>query len=213
MLIIKKENLDEAVELLKKGKVLIFPTETSYGLGCDAVSQSAVDRIFEIKLRQRGKPLLVVVGSVEMAKRYLVWNDLLDELARKYWPGPLTIVGEYRRPNNELRIMNSELAYGVVSEGGTVAMRVTNHPIIKKLSEDLGHPIVATSANIAGGGDIYSVREIKKVFARPAKAVARSAIKPDAIFDGGDLPVRPPTTVASVVGGKLEILRQGELET
>lgn len=97
MITIKKDNLARAVNMLKHGKVIIFPTETSYGLGCDASNQKAVDRIFKIKKRRSQKALLVIVATMEEAKKYLVWNALAEKLARKYWPGPLTIVGEYNR--------------------------------------------------------------------------------------------------------------------
>src|SRR3989339_315883 len=95
MQIFKFENLEEIIDLIKAGGVVIFPTETSYGLGCDATNQSAVDKIFAIKGRVGDKPLLVVVPDIKMAKKYLKWNTTLDNLAQKYWPGALTMVGEY----------------------------------------------------------------------------------------------------------------------
>ena len=91
----ERVNQTEAIKYLKSGKTVIFPTETCYGLGCDATNQSAVDRIFQIKGRRQDKPLLIVVPNVEMAKEYLEWTLLLEELAIKHWPGALTIVGKY----------------------------------------------------------------------------------------------------------------------
>ena len=197
MRIIKKNQLDEAMEFLKKGKILVFPTETSYGLGCDATNQSAVDKIFKIKGRKSDKPLLVVVPNIEMAKKYLVWNELLDKLANKYWPGPLTIVGEAQS--------DCGLAKGVFSSEGTLALRVTNHPTPKFISESLGKPLVATSANIADTGDLYSAEEVAKIFENKEN-------QPDIILDYGELPHAKPTTIASVINNELKILRQGELE-
>ena len=98
MIILTEQNLFEAVEYLKAGKTIVFPTETSYGLGCDAANQEAVNKIFKIKGRKSDKPLLVVVPTIEMAKKYLVWNNLLEDLASRYWPGPLTLVGKYLEP-------------------------------------------------------------------------------------------------------------------
>lgn len=214
MRILNKENLPEAVEYLQAGKTIIFPTETSYGLGCDATNQDAVNKIFKIKGRRSDKPLLVVVPTIEMAKKYLVWNNLLDKLASNYWPGPLTVVGEYN---------NFQLANGVVSANNTIAIRVTNHPVAKYLSEKLELPVVATSANLADAGDVYDVKKVIEVFSeKPASrlvahpfgsaASSNSAGRPDIIIDGGVLPHNPPTTIVSVVNSNLKILRQGQIK-
>jgi L-threonylcarbamoyladenylate synthase len=143
--IIDQKNLDKAVLALQNGQTIVFPTETSYGLGCDATNQDAVDKIFKIKGRKSDKPLLVVVPDIEMAKKYLVWNDLLEDLASKYWPGPLTVVGEYSKKDN--------LAKGVVATDNTIAVRVTDFPLTKLLSEKLNRPLVATSANLSDAGN------------------------------------------------------------
>src|SRR3989344_4572052 len=183
MIIIDKSELLKAVEYLKQGKTLVFPTETSYGLGCDATNQEAVDKIFKIKGRQGDKPLLVVVPDVEMAKKYLVWNNLLDELAGKYWPGPLTVVGEYL----SLRGAVSDEAipmFGSANDG--IAARVTDYPLTKLLSSGLGRPLVATSANLADAGDVYDSKKI--------------GIKPDILIDGGVFPPNPPTPIVSGLG-------------
>jgi len=98
MKILTECNLAQIVVELLNGKTVVFPTETSYGLGCDATNQEAVDRIFKIKERRGDKPLLVVVPTVAMAKKYLVWNNLLEKIASKYWPGAVTVVGSYSTP-------------------------------------------------------------------------------------------------------------------
>ncbi len=219
MKIVDQKNLSEAVEALQNGQIIVFPTETSYGLGCDATNQEAVDKIFEIKQRKSDKPLLVVVPNVEMAKKYLVWNDLLEDLANKYWPGPLTVVGEYlslratakqshntgsadngiaTSPRKGVVPRNDNLAVGVVSADNTIAVRVTNFPLTKLLSEKLNRPLVATSANLADAGDVYDSKKI--------------TIKSDILIDGGELPQNPPTTIVSVVDNNLKILRQGQIK-
>jgi len=195
MKIIDQENLAEAVEALQNGRTIIFPTETSYGLGCDAANQEAVDKIFKIKGRKSDKPLLVVVPSVEMAKKYLVWNDLLEDLSKKYWPGPLTIVGEYNKKEN--------LAAGVVAFDNTIAVRVTDFQLTKFLSTELGGPLVATSANLADTGDVYRSEQAVVMF-------SDKEAKPDILISGGELPHNPPTTIVSVVKNNLQILRQGQ---
>ncbi len=202
MLLVGKKELKKAVELIKRGNIVVFPTETSYGLGCDAANQEAVNKIFKIKGRAGDKPLLVVVPTVAMAKKYLVWNNLLERLAKRYWPGAVTVVG---KQNQKLNIKYQKLSNGVIFENSTVALRVTDSPIPKFLSAKLGRPLVATSANIADAGDAYNAREIIKIF-------QKRKYKPDAVIDGGVLPHRPPTTMVSVVGGKLKVVRQGEVK-
>ena len=190
-------NPDEIIHQFKEGKVLVFPSETSYGLGCDARNQKAVDKIFKIKNRSERKPLLVVVDSVEMAKKCLVWNETIDKLAKKYWPGPLTIIGQCSK--------DSCLAKGVITESRSIAVRVTAHPFLKKISESLGCPIVATSANISDAREIYNSYDIIKCFS------ARD-IQPDILVDAGLLPVNKPTTVVDASKNEIKVLRKGVVD-
>ncbi len=189
----------EILDYLHQGKTLVFPTETTYGLGCDATNQEAVDAIFGIKGRPSDKPLLVVVPTVEKAREYILWNDAVETLATRFWPGSLTIVGEYKIDPNV-----PPLARGVVSPGSTVAIRVTRFPFLQELTTRFGRPVVATSANLSGAGELYDPREIEMMFAGKNS-------QPDALVDAGLLPHELPTTIVSVIGGKMEILRQGSL--
>jgi len=196
MILLNKKKLQLAVNYLKQGKIIIYPTATSYGLGCDATNQQAVDRIYKIKERPEHKPLLVVVPTIEMAKEYLEWSLLANTLANKYWPGALTIVGKWDT--------KSKLALGVVSKDNTLALRVTGHPVPKFLSEQLSRPIVATSANVTYQGDVYDIQTIKEMY-------EGREFQPDVLIDGGVLPQVEPSTIVSVVGGEIKVLRQGEI--
>lgn len=195
MRVLSECNLSEIISDFLNGEVVVFPTETSYGLGTDATNQSAVDKIFKIKKRDENKSLLVVVPDALTAKKYLVWNEQIEKLSSAYWPGPLTIVGE-AAPSN--------LAKGVISIANTLAVRVSAFPFLNSVTKMIGRPIVATSANIAGGGDCYDVEEVLAVF-------KEEEYQPDIILDSGKLEKHLPSTIVSVVGGKLTILRQGEL--
>ncbi|MDO8499241.1 MAG: L-threonylcarbamoyladenylate synthase [bacterium] len=192
--------LDQAVAILRAGGVVVYPTETSYALGCDATNERAIKKIYKIKNRITGKPFLVIVPSVSVVKRYLRWNKMLTRLARNYWPGPLTVVGDYRRP-----LFSKNLASGAVSKDKTLAVRVSVSTIPNYLSRRLGHPIVATSANISTVGDIYDAEKIRLTFMGEIN-------QPDAFIDVGDLPRHPPTTIVSVLNDQVQILRQGELQ-
>src|SRR3989339_841173 len=154
---------------------------------------------FEIKKRVGDKPLLVVVPDVAMAKKYLEWNATLDNLAKKYWPGALTIVGKCRK-----KIFGKNLVSGAVGKDNTVAVRVTAHPFLKLITEKLGVPLVATSANLADAGEIYDSAEAIKIFANLENA-------PDAIVDAGVLPKNLPSTIVSVVDDNIKVLRQGSV--
>lgn len=200
MKILTECNLAQLVVNILDGQTVVFPTETTYGLGCDATNRAAVENIFKIKGRRPDKPLLVVVPTIEMAKKYLVWSPLIEQIATKYWPGPLTIIGEYQKSSSPA----DDLAPGVVSSNGTLAIRVTAHLFVKSVVEKLGRPLVATSANISDTGELFSADDIIAQFKdRP--------FQPDIILNNGILPKHAPTTIVQVHADRFEILRQGEL--
>ncbi|MDO8626661.1 MAG: Sua5/YciO/YrdC/YwlC family protein [Candidatus Magasanikbacteria bacterium] len=369
MKILTECNLAELVVDILNGKIIVFPTETSYGLGCDATNQQAVDKIFKIKGRDFKKPLLVVVPSIAEAKKYLAWSKQLEEISKKYWPGALTVVGEYRHPSSiamegvgggladgdtrphptlpfakgrgrefrferiagyisslvrrrelrknqtkaelilwnhlrdkrlngirfrrqhgvgsyivdffqpdtklvieldgdvhyvdkdqvekdrlrtkwlvdsgykvirfdNLQVFNnldavldsiidevfknrdrvppsiamegaggrigSGIARGVISQAGTIALRVTTHPLLKSITEKIGRPLVATSANLSDAGEIYDAKILAEQF-------KNQEYQPDIMLDYGILTKNKPSTLVSVLNSKIKILRQGEV--
>lgn len=189
-------NLPDIVEALQKGKTMVYPTETCYGLGCDATKQEAVDKIFAIKKRQKEKTVLVVMSNVDMAMRYVDWNPTLARLADTFWPGPLTIVAPLKS--------GVFLPQGIVSSDNTIAFRVSNHSFVDELCKLLGVPIVSTSANIASEASPYDIQDVKKVF-------VDAVDNPDILIDSGILPDHSPSTIVRVVEDTVEILRQGEI--
>ena len=195
MQVVSIEKIDMIVDALQRGETVVFPTETTYGLGCDATNQEAVNRVFAIKGRQPDKPFLVVVPDVKTAKEYLEWNDLLQKIADQYWPGPLTVVGKSK---GDLKVN------GIVANDGTIALRVTAFPWLNSVAEKFGRPVVATSANLAGVSELYDFNEIKNIFSDQEN-------QPDLIVDDGVLPSKTPTTIISVAGDQLKILRQGDV--
>jgi L-threonylcarbamoyladenylate synthase len=194
---IPSENINDLAQFLRAGQTMVFPTETSYGLGGDATQQEVVDKIFNIKGRMPSKSLLVIVSSVAEAKKYLVWNNLLDELVIKYWPGPLTIVGLCR--------LDVDLAKGVVSEKNTLAIRVSANPFLQQITSQIDFPLIATSANLAGEPDIYDSEKIEECF-------QTKNIQPDILVDAGIFPINLPTTIVDISSGELKIIRQGILK-
>ncbi len=198
MKIIKQQDVDIefVVRALEGGQVIVYPTETCYGLGCDVTNELAVQKIFQIKKRQLDKPLLVVASEMAMMLDYLDYSPQLVEISEKYWPGPLTAVVPLRP--------EVDLPAGVVGPGRTIAFRITDHPLASELSAKLGKPIVSTSANIASMDSPYDVDSVLEMF-------EGQGYQPDIIIDAGTLPHRSPSTVVKVSDGKLEVLRQGEI--
>lgn len=192
----KESVLKKAVEQLKNGGVVIYPTETAYGFGADATKKKAVDLVFKIKRRPKNLTLPIIVGSMKMAEEWGVFNNEAKDLAKKYWPGALTLVVPAKK----------KLALGCTAKDKTIAIRVSGNETARILSEKLGKPIVATSANLSGQEEIYSVADLKKSFIE----IEKNNIY---IIDEGILPKRQPSTIVKVgEDKKIEILRQGEIK-
>lgn len=188
-----KKTFSLAVEVLRSGGVIVYPTETAYALGCDATSKSAVERIFRIKQRDQNRALPLIVSSIAMAKKFAVWNTAIDMLAQKYWPGPLTL------------IMKSRKKLPVSASDTTIAIRVSGNEFARELSEALGAPIVSTSANSSGQITHYRVSGIVKDF-------KGSGSLPDLIIDAGLLPRRVPSTIIKIINKDVEVVRQGGIK-
>lgn len=186
----------QLVTQLRNGATIVYPTETCYGLGCDATNQTAVDRVFAIKQRQKNNPVLVIMADIAMAMKYVDWDPTLEHLAGRYWPGPLTVVANVRD--------GAPLASGVVAADQTLAFRITEDSIAQSLSADLGVPLVSTSANIAAMESPYDIASVCTMF-------ENNVDQPDTIIDAGPLPHHAPSTIVRVEHGRATVLRQGEL--
>ena len=187
--------MTDVAEALEQGTTLVYPTETCYGLGCDATNAEAVERIYAIKGRTKEKSLILLADSLDMMAPYIDISPRLKEIEQKYWPGALTVI---------VPIQGNRLAHGVVAGDGTIAFRVTSHPLAQKIVHALGRPLVSTSANVAGGPNSYSADDVLSAF-------DAAETQPDVVIDGGILPVRAPSTVVRLRGDKIEVVRQGEI--
>lgn len=183
-----------AVSLLKEGGVIVYPTDTAYALGCDAANKKAVKKIYKIKNRPAGKPLPVIAGSLNLAKKFFRFSKKELQLAKKYWPGPLSLV---------LRIRDS--GFGIGNSKLRIVVRVPDNKIARSLSSKLSRPIISTSANISGMGECYSIKEVLKQFKGKKH-------QPDLILDAGKLKKRKPSTIIRIVNNKVEVLRKGPIK-
>ena len=181
-----------AVEVLNDGGVLAIPTDTLYGLAACASNADAVHRIFEIKGRDRGAALLLLLGDPEDVSLYAssvpaaAWR-----LIERFWPGPLTIV-----------LARTDRVPDALTGGrSTVALRVPDHPVPRHLARSLGTAVTGTSANLSGAEP-----------ARSAAGVARQlGGMLDMVFDGGTLPESPPSTIVDLSVSPPRVVRAGAI--
>lgn len=143
----------EAAEILKNGGVGVFPTDTAYGIGCRIDDEKAVGRLFKLRKRSETKAVPVLVSSVDMAKKY--WESTPEEVAKelvsKYWPGALTII---------LRCNKEKVPDLVRGGGDTLGLRMPDNEVLLKIIEEVGVPIVGTSANFAGESTPYKFEDL-----------------------------------------------------
>lgn len=132
--------MNNLVDKINNKEVFLYPTDTVWGLGCDATDEEAVNKIFKIKNRAESKSLIILVNSVEMLKEYI---DVIPEEA-------LQILNEATRPTTIIYNNPKGLAKNVVASDDTVAIRIVKHDFCQTLIEDFGKPIVSTSANVSG---------------------------------------------------------------
>jgi len=179
-------------KLLSKDKVGVIPTETLYGIAANPFSEEAVKKVFKVKKRDYSKPIILLVSTIEQLE--LLVKEIppvAKPLIEHFWPGPLTIVFPAK----------PEVPKLVTGGTGTVAIRMSSSPIVRKVINFFNAPITGTSANISGESPLTSPKEVKRVL----KNV-------DFLIDAGELKKTKPSTVVSVVTGKLELIRPGEVD-
>lgn len=182
---------------LRQGKVVAFPTDTCYGLAVDATNTKAIKRLYNIKGRNFSKPSSVIVPSVEYAKKLVKWSDFSSKFAKKFWPGALTIA---------LRTKTNGLGYKRLSSVDKyLSLRMPKNKIALDLSKVLKRPITATSANLSGYPECYSLSDILSQFKDKKN-------KPDIVIDSGKLKKQKPSTLVKIINKKqIEILRVGPI--
>jgi L-threonylcarbamoyladenylate synthase len=182
-------SIKEAAERIRAGELVAFPTETVYGLGANALDARAVARIYELKGRPAASPLIVHVASIEMARSLVTeWPPEAEQLARRYWPGPLTLV-----------LPKVDAIPGIVTAGlPTVGIRMPDHPLALALIREGGVPIAAPSANRFMGLSPTIAEHVREAFGDSLP-----------VLDGGPCQVGIESTVVSIATGKIALLRPG----
>lgn len=184
-------SLDDGIAALQAGELVVYPTETFYGVGADPFSERAMNLLFAAKAREADKPVGLIAADREMA--FSVAREIsesADRLANAFWPGPLTLVLPVR----------PGFAPELAGPDG-IGVRVSPHPIARGLARGLGKPITATSANLSGGAPATTLAEARAAFGDKVKVY----------LEGGRLSAAAPSTVVAIAGNVVKMIRIGAI--
>lgn len=182
----------EAVKFLREGKIIVHPTDTIYSLGCDALNESAVKKIFEIKKRDFGKPLSVIMRDISKIKGITFVDKEKEKIAANIFPGPYTLV--FPGPRNIPRI--------ITGRKNSIGIRIPDNLITKKISQHFKNPIVTTSVNLSGEEPLNDPFKIVEYF-------KNKDFTPDLILDCGKIKDARPSIVIDLTRKSPQILRSG----
>ncbi len=181
------DSIKEAAKLVLAGRIIAYPTDTVYGLGCNPFDGAAVDRLVKAKERIKGS-LPILVSSPKEAERLGEMSKFATELASKFWPGPLTLVVRSR----------SSLPAMVTRGSLLVGLRMPKHDAASRLIHESGGAIIGTSANISGHPSLSTAEEVFREL--------KDRI--DLVLDGGPAPLGRESTVVRVLGDEVTMLRE-----
>ena len=187
--------ISEAVETIKNGGAIVYPTDTIYGLGVNALNGEAISRLFKIKRRPIEKAVPVIVNGIEMARKIAYIDYRKDEMLGKIWPSPITVILHKKDTVPDI----------LTGTKDTVGIRIPESKLAIILISSLGAPITATSANISGEEPNLDIQTIIDRFNQVSD-------KPDLILDAGILPPSEPSTILDLSGQKPKILRIGPVK-
>lgn len=193
-----KENTNSvniAVSVLKRGGLVVFPCETTYGIAADATNIKAIKKLNSYKKRPLGKPYSVAVSDIKMAEKYAVLNKTAKNIYREFLPGPLTVISQGKHL----------LSKGVESENGTLGIRISSYNLVTKIVNKLGVPITATSANASYKKRPYKIEDILTNISQKQKRLI------DLVIDAGELSQNEPSTVIDTTLDDPAVLRQGNV--
>lgn len=197
----QRDAVHRAVETLADGQLVVFPTETVYGVAASALHARAVERLLAAKGRRGGQPVTLAIKSADDALDYVPrLSPLGQRLARRCWPGPVTLVLEDDHPDSVLRHLPAAVR-SVVCPAGTVGLRVPAHPVIQSVLRLSAGPLVLTSANLSGEPDATTAQQAWQSLAQ------HTAL----ILDDGPCKFGQPSSVVLVRGNHWQLLREGVL--
>ena len=186
------QSIQKAARVLRSGGILVYPTDTCYGLGADAQSLRAMQRVTELKGgREAAKRYSVIARDLEHIASLTVLNETQRKILTTYLPGPFTFI-----------LLNADFS---VASTSTLGVRWPDYPVTQAIADSFGDAYITTSANLKGQGAIYSVDELKDSFFD----LVDSSLWPDLILDAGPLTKRLPSTVVNITGSVPRVIREG----
>ena len=187
------DQIQKAVEVLKQGGIIIYPTDTAFGIGCRIDNQAAVDRLFKIRKRPRTQATPVLVSSPDMALAYFSSSsDIVRRLMKTYWPGALTIISA----------CDTKLIYSPIrGNGKTIGLRMPNNETILEIIRGVGVPILGPSANFHGDPTPYSMDDLRPALIKLVDFVVT-----------GECSVKQASTVVDCSDDPYKIIRQGAVQ-
>lgn len=183
---------EKTVEFLERGQNVVSPTDTVYGILADASNSKAVERIFEVKKRDKSKAIPIFIKDIEMAKKLAIMDDHQERFLKEVWPGKITVILK--------RKQRCGLAKELFGKKGTIALRVPDNKVIKGIMNKFNKPLTGTSANLSGKGSLIKIKDVFQQF-------EDREFKPDLIIDGGNLPESSSSLIIDLTKKKPEVLR------
>jgi len=184
------EGIRKSVEIIENGGVIIFPTDTVYGIGCNPYDANAVKKIYEIKSREKIKSLPVLASSIEIVKQITIIDEFTEKIIKKYWPGPLTLI---------LKLKDKNLKKSLNLED-KIAVRIPNSVCTLKLLNKC-NLLVGTSANVSGDSSFTDPQECMK-----------NVKNYDVFVDGGTITSKGESTIIEIENEKIHVIREGALK-
>lgn len=182
--------INSAYDIIQKGGIVVFPTDTVYGIGCDPRNQDAVNKIYKIKGREKIKHLPVLAYSKRDIENIVFLDETSKKIADKFWPGPVTLI---------LKVKDKKIEE-TLGLNGKIAVRVPNNPCVLALLEKC-RLLVGTSANFSGQPSFGDSKELTSKFSGY-----------DALLDGGQITNSCESTIVEVVDNELKIVREGKIK-
>ena len=184
------DGIKKVVEIFKNGGVIVFPTDTVYGIGCNPYDANAVKKIYEIKSREKIKSLPVLASSIQIVKQISIIDEFTENIIKKYWPGPLTLI---------LKLKDKNLKKSLNLED-KIAVRIPNSECTLKLLNKC-NLLVGTSANVSGDSSFTDPQECMK-----------NVKNYDVFVDGGTITSKGESTIIEIENEKIRIIREGALK-
>ncbi len=181
------EIIEKAAKILQLGGLVVYPTETLYGLGANIMDLNAIQRVYEVKGRFRNKPVSIAFRDIQHAEKYVHFTKTAHKLAELFLPGPLTM------------ILVAKIPLGEMFGDDKIAVRISNHKVPQAILNKVKFPITATSANISGKANPICAQD----------SIDQIGDQVDLILDSGKCEHSMPSTVVDLSEGKVVILREG----